>query len=1356
MNAQRPHVGAGAAGTEARAILVLGMHRSGTSALTRCLNLLGADLGKNLVPPAPDNNRMGFWEHAEVVQIHEELLAALGRSWCDARALPEGWLHTEAAQTARARLVDLLGREFASVGLWAVKDPRMCKFVPLWREVCDRLQVVQHVVLVVRHPAEVARSLLARDGLPFEIANLCWLEHFASAEAETRKVPRSLVTYDQLLDDWQGTLTRIGADLGVKWPTGVDAAKPAIEAFLNRDEKHQVDSGTSVRVPEVLQDMYRLCDTHSPGSDAWKRTASLVDSYRLISPPFLQRADRLANELHKLERQVTRGTSLAVDGAAGPPVAWPAGSLSRGERQVSNDHAALYFRAVDEPFSEERVCVQPIDWQAGPAEVSFELPSGIRVQSVRFDPSCFEGAFNVYGLYLNGRPVHELGTRVRGVHERRLHLDGEVGVWFAALDNDPHIEFEISELIGDAASLIVEIRCRRSHVDSVSAALLASLNQELKRDLRAYLARPVTALSQRLALISGAMRDNETRLNAALESSRAEASRLKARVNDLEGSAAQLNAALESSRSHAVNLQARVDALESDGRRLEGELGISQERLAQAGKRETELLEAWNWQRNQLARGDEREAHLAAARKFLQDQHATVLAEKAAVQHLLDDTSAELAKTSSELAMIKNSTSWRAIVGLSGVLMALPARVRKGLRRTFKAAWWFVTPQRMPARIRFLRARKGVPRPYPNRVIVVPSGAGEVRPQQVASTMAGAALAKATVSASSVPVAADIRNDARVEESFVQGSPATIQFVPQSNPGAGMTQPVTASETGRYALAAPSADYTYVPLRPPEQLGATIAGLQRKPRFSIVVPVYNTPEDLLRRLLASVQAQWYPYWQLILVDDNSSDLRIRAQLDAIIDPRVVVAHLDTNHGISGATNEAIAMADGDFIVFLDHDDELTTDCLYELALRIDQDDPDFIYSDEDKIDVDGRFVQPFFKPDWSPDTMMSTMYTCHVSCMRRTLVNRVGGLRSAFDGCQDWDLVLRLTEQANRIAHIPKVLYHWRVIPASVASSLDAKPGAVDAGRRVREQALQRRGLRGALVPVPEIPGHFRVRYDLRGQPLVSIVIPSKNNGAVLKRCLDSIFGKTAYRHFEILVLDNGSTDPATLDYFNGLQGRNQTRVLVHDTPFNYSELNNLGAANTQGDILLFLNDDTEVLSGDWLAWMAGYAQLPHVGAVGAKLLYPADRTVQHAGVVNLAEGPGHAFLRVPARAPCYFARNLLEYDWLAVTGACLMVERSKFDLIHGFDEELPVAYNDVALCFSLAERGLCQVVCPGIELLHYESLTRGSDTADPQKLARLERDKTLLYAKHPGFYMHDPFHNPNLAPDDVQFRIAH
>lgn len=1328
-----------------QAILVLGMHRSGTSALTRCLNLLGADLGTNLMPPVSGNNQMGFWEDAEVVQIHEALLAALGHNWCDARALPDGWLYTEAAQAARARLVDLLDREFANAALWAVKDPRMCRFVPLWREVCEQLHVALHAVLVVRHPAEVARSLYARDRLPFEIVNLCWLEHLASAEAETREVPRSLVTYDQLLADWQGTLTRVGADLGVRWPVGVDVAKPAIEAFLKREEKHQVGSDAAVKVPEVLQDLYRICGTCAPGPDAWKRMAALVDNYRLISPPFVQHADRLVNELRKLGRRVARGVSLTDDSAAGVPVAGPAVSLSGDDRTVPGDHTALYFRAADEPFSEERVCVQPIDWQTGLAKVLFEVPAGIRVQSVRFDPSCFEGAFDVYGLYLNGRPVHELDTRVRDVHERRLHLAGEAGVWFVALDDDPRIEFEIGDLVRDAASLIVEIRCRRSHVDRVSGALMGSLNQELKHSLQATLAKPVTALSRQLALILDAIRDNEARLNAALESSRAEASGLQARVNDLEGTAAQLNAALESSRSNAVNLQARIDALENDRRRLEGDLGVSRAGLEQAGKREAELLEAWSRQRNQLACAEEREA---------------------AVQRALNNRSAELANTSrvlagktSELATIKNSVGWRAVVGLSSVLMVLPAWARKGLRRTCKAAWWILTPQRMLARIRFLRARKlqqlGVPRPDPNRATVVPSGAGEVSPQQVASGMAGAALVKATESASTVSAAAHIRSDTRLEEPFVQGSPATIQFRPQDNSGAGMTQTATASKTGRYALAAPSADYTYVPLRPPERLGAAIAGLQRKPRFSILVPVYNTPEDLLQRLLASVQAQWYPYWQLILVDDNSSEPQIRAQLDAITDTRVVVAHLDMNHGISGATNEAIAMADGDFIVFLDHDDELTTDCLYELALRIDQDDPDFIYSDEDKIDVNGRFVQPFFKPDWSPDTMMSTMYTCHVSCMRRTLVKQVGGLHSAFDGCQDWDLVLRLTEQAKRIVHIPKVLYHWRVIPASVASSLDAKPGAVDASRRVREQALQRRGLCGALVPVPEIPGHFRVRYDLRGQPLVSIVIPSKNNGAVLKRCLDSIFGKTAYRHFEILVLDNGSTDPATLDYFKALQGRDQTRVLVHDAPFNYSELNNLGAANTQGDILLFLNDDTEVLSGDWLAWMAGYAQLPHVGAVGAKLLYPADRTVQHAGVVNLAEGPGHAFLRAPSRAPCYFARNLLEYDWLAVTGACLMVERSKFDLVHGFDEELPVAYNDVAFCFSLAEQGLYQVACPGIELLHYESLTRGSDTADSQKLARLERDKALLYAKHPGFYMHDPFHNPNLAPNDVQFGIA-
>ncbi|MFZ5775272.1 MAG: glycosyltransferase [Thermodesulfobacteriota bacterium] len=561
-------------------------------------------------------------------------------------------------------------------------------------------------------------------------------------------------------------------------------------------------------------------------------------------------------------------------------------------------------------------------------------------------------------------------------------------------------------------------------------------------------------------------------------------------------------------------------------------------------------------------------------------------------------------------------------------------------------------------------------------------------------------------------------------------------------------------QENRYRLAEAPSGYTYLPPRRPVDLDPLIAAMDRRPLFSVVVPVYNTPPELLRLAVGSVVSQWYPYWELILADDASPSVQTQEVLASFHDPRVLVMRLSENQGIAGATNAALAKATGEFVVLLDHDDELTEDCLFELARRINRDNPDYIYSDEDKISPEGRFTEPHFKPDWSPDTMMSTMYVCHVSCIRRSLLTKIGGLRSDFDGCQDWDLVLRLTEQTTRISHLPRVLYHWRIIPASTAADIGAKPYVLDASRRVREDALQRRGLSGAVEAVPELPGYFRVNYHPRGNPLISIIIPTRDNGEILSRCVQSIETLSTHSNFELIVLDNGSVDPASLAALDRIRAQERRTVIRHDAPFNFSELNNLGVKAARGELLLFLNDDTEVLSPDWLERLAGYAQLPHVGAVGAKLLYPGGELVQHAGVVNLSDGPYHAFCRLEAETPGYFGRNLLEYNWLAVTGACLMVERVKFQAVGGFDESFPIAYNDVELCFRLHEAGYFNVVCQAAHLLHHESFSRGLDALSEEKRARLAQEKRRLFARHPHYFQHDPFHSPNLHPNGINFEV--
>lgn len=348
-----------------------------------------------------------------------------------------------------------------------------------------------------------------------------------------------------------------------------------------------------------------------------------------------------------------------------------------------------------------------------------------------------------------------------------------------------------------------------------------------------------------------------------------------------------------------------------------------------------------------------------------------------------------------------------------------------------------------------------------------------------------------------------------------------------------------------------------------------------------------------------------------------------------------------------------------------------------------------------------------------------------------------------------------MTERTERIAHIPKVLYHWRIIASSGAADPHAKPYAIAASKRAREQALARRACAGTVEEVPKMPGQFRVNYHVQGSPKVSIIVPTKDNIKVLDRAIRSIRARTSYNNYEILVVDNLSEKSESAEYFSRIDQERDTRVLRYPHPFNFSKINNFAVGQCSGEVLLFLNNDTEVITQDWLERMLGYAQRPHIGAVGAQLLFPETGTIQHCGVVNLADGPGHAFYRCPSERPLYFGRTMLEHDWLAVTAACLMIERKKFEAVGGFDHDLSVAYNDVDFCFRLVDRGLYNVVCQSVQLYHYESYTRGSDDIHPEKRERLKREKKHLYRKHPKYYGHDPFHNPNLHPNSVHF-ITH
>ncbi|MQA30638.1 MAG: glycosyltransferase [Luteitalea sp.] len=523
-----------------------------------------------------------------------------------------------------------------------------------------------------------------------------------------------------------------------------------------------------------------------------------------------------------------------------------------------------------------------------------------------------------------------------------------------------------------------------------------------------------------------------------------------------------------------------------------------------------------------------------------------------------------------------------------------------------------------------------------------------------------------------------------------------------------------------------------------------------RPVVSILMPVFNTDEAWLGAAVESILQQLYPHWELCIVDDASKAPHIRPFLRTLADGdrRVTVKVLDLNEGISGASNHALALATGEFVGLVDHDDVLAPEALYEVVKRLNADSSiDLVYSDHDIRDPRGVRRNPFFKPDWSPDLLLSMNYVTHFCVYRRELIERAGGFRKGMEGSQDYDLLLRATELTRRIEHIAKPLYSWGQAPTSVAANPRAKPYAHEAGRRALEDTLKRRGIAGEVLDGCGAPFRYRVKRTIVGRPSVSIVVPTRDNWRLLERCVRSLEARTAYRPFEILIVDNDSRDPETLAYLE----RVPHRVVRFREPFNFARMNNRAAAAAAGsEHLVFLNDDTEVIGAEWLEAMLEHSQRSEVGAVGARLLFP-NRTIQHAGVVVGIQGKaGHAFWGFPVDHPGYYDFARVIRNFSAVTGACLMIRRAVFEELEGFDEAFDISYNDVDLCLRLRQRGYLVVYTPYALLYHHQSASRG--VYDPEKDRRYE--ELLRERWRHVFEQGDPYYNPHLTLSGFDFSL--
>ena len=538
---------------------------------------------------------------------------------------------------------------------------------------------------------------------------------------------------------------------------------------------------------------------------------------------------------------------------------------------------------------------------------------------------------------------------------------------------------------------------------------------------------------------------------------------------------------------------------------------------------------------------------------------------------------------------------------------------------------------------------------------------------------------------------------------------------------------------------------------------APVAELDYQPLISILMPVYNASPLVLSKAIRSVTRQTYNNWQLCIADDCSPNVTTRLYLKSLLNKKINIVFLDKNLNISGASNRAAELATGEYIGLLDNDDVLEPNALYEVARCLNDTRADLIYSDEDFIDVYGEYESPHFKPDYSPDLLLSHNYMTHFTVFRKKHFDQVGGFRGEFDGAQDYDLVLRLVEIVNRIEHIPKILYHWRKSDTSSSMGNAAKPYTHEAGKAAVKSAIQRRGVE-AKVSDANLPNYYQVRRKINGEPLVSIVIPFKDKADLLASCLHSILRKTRYTNFEIIGVSNNSTEPgafAIMRHFSELDQR--CRFVEHNIPFNFSSLVNCGVSHAGGDHIVLMNNDIEVINEQWLEAMLEHSQRTQVAAVGAKL-YFENHKIQHAGVgIALGGAAGHLHLNFPHHSAGYFNRLNVIQNISAVTGALMMVKRSVYETLGGFDEQLfKIAYNDIDFCLRAMNEGYVNVFTPYAQAYHFESVSRGYDQSG-EKLDRLNHEKQNLWDVHGDrLSKGDPYYNSNLDQGRDDFELPY
>ena len=1092
--------------SKSKAILVLGMHRSGTSALTRVLNLCGVALSDNLLPPN-DDNKKGFWEHKDIVKIQEDLLLSLGSRWDNPRPLPSDWLTQDVTKKAMAQITEILQKDFEGEALWGVKDPRLCRLVPMWQKILKSLKVETHYVFAYRSPEEVAKSLGKRDKFLAGRSLLLWLMYNLEAILAVKSASSSVLSYDHFLEDPIASSDKIAKDLGLKWSVKKADLKKQVAEFIDLSQRHHKVDKPSDEIQKLVTDFVTLLEKAEKDG-----LSSIV------------------KKCQKLYADVCDVVTLFMDVE---------------EESLKHQQNVIHAEMLDVIRKSEEADALKSENK----RLQKELQAKNKVISL------FENSFS----FRITKPLRYLAQRVRdftlylprGFHQMNLVPNDQIEVHgdkFKSISSDPFF-------------------------------ILQSDQGKMPRGWVKLCFDLETGLDYNAVEI---LVDQGAGYSAALM--------------------VKLPPRQDGAQKHLIRLPSRVAGLRFDPMNCAGEFEV---------------------------------------KNVTFKEHSTFAVFGFFVWNRLKP-------------LIKHP---------SLILDALPRL-------------WAVYRQ------------------YGLRGIRNRLAEGELR---------------------------------------VGGGTTYAHWVKLFD---------TLSDRDRNDIKSRMEELAYQPL------------------ISVVMPTYNPPIKFLEMAIESVQKQLYTNWEFCIADDASTDPKVRACLEkyAANDERIKVHFREENGHISASSNSALDLATGEFVALLDHDDELTEHALYMVAEALNQNkDLDVIFSDEDKINEQGTRHGPHFKPGWNRALFYCQNYVSHLGVYRTSILKDIGGFRLGYEGSQDYDLALRAIEKTTdeRIHHIPHILYHWRAISGSTALCIDEKSYAVEAGRKALKSHLDRIGVKADVVP-SEISMHHRAVYELpKKLPLISVIIPTRDQVEVLKTCVDGLLHKTDYDNLEVIIMDNGSEAPETMAYFAELKKDKRVQVIRHDAPFNYSELNNIAAKKAKGDYYLLLNNDIEPINREWLTEMLRQMIFEDVGIVGAKLYYP-NKTLQHAGVVMSTIGiADHLFRFLTPDDFGYFARTKMSQEFMAVTAACMLVKKSVFEELNGLDEEnLAVAFNDVDFCLRAYEAGYRIVYTPFANLTHHESLSRGAEEG-LDKVKRFKRETTYIWNRWKDFIENDPYLNPNFILESHNYALS-